>query len=1045
MAMIVRKAMDGEDYSEDAQHLDDTYFDSPSCINPGGSSTVMSKKVKARKLVMFVGGGDLSESKPRKTMPILVYCRRRKRPRSSDDGRPSFFDSLMDRIGREDHEVEEWGYDSVARKKRRELRNLSVTSGLGWGFRGDYAKESRVRKAVDPRHGLNKSSRLERGDELDGGGKGLKVASSERRWVRVNMKCVEPNAVIGRKCKVYWPLDYDWYTGSVCQFVPDRKQHHVKYDDGDDEWINLENEQIKFYLSREELTQIKLKSCTPEKAPNYDELMMLAASSDDCGDFVYGEIVWAKITGHAMWPAIVMDETQAARCKGLERAPREISLPVQFFGTYDYARIKMKQIIPFYKGLLSSFHLKCKHARFLEGLEETRRYLKERELPERIACLQASVDNGLAIVSEEKDESNSSVLLSDEKDESAEYPNVCPFEIGDLKVTNLGKIVKDSEYFHSEHYIWPVGYCAIRKFASIADSKKISEYKMEVLRNPRSKALPLFRVTLGSGEQINGRSPSACWRKVYGRIKKASVSPVIYDLNVGKRNKWKSGSYMFGFSIKKVRKLIQGLPNSSSLTKYVSCKLAGENHSGFPTGYRPVNVDLKDLEKCNVCHMDEEYEDNLFLQCDKCLMVVHARCYGELEPLSEKLWLCNLCRPGAPVPSPCCCLCPVVGGAMKKTTDGRWAHLACAMWIPETFLVDIHKMEPIDGLSKISKDRWKLLCSICCVPYGACIQCSHKTCRVAYHPLCARAAGLCVELEDEENMHKLISVYEDDNQCVRLVSFCNKHRKPSNKSYPVENQTDGALQGCSDYQITTSGCARSEPYNFFGRRGHKEPEALASASLKRLFVENRPYLVGGCRRNCLIGDAPLCRSHVCTGCSSNFHQCGDLQVETSKQFLSLTEKYKYMQATYRKRLAFGKSRIHGFGVFAKRPHKAGEMVIEYIGELVRPKIADRREHLFYNSLVGAGTYMFKIDNERVIDATRAGNIAHLINHSCEPNCYSRVVTVCGDEHIIIFTKREISLWEELTYDYRFFSINERLTCYCGFPKCRGVVNDVDST
>lgn len=57
--------------------------------------------------------------------------------------------------------------------------------------------------------------------------------------------------------------------------------------------------------------------------------------------------------------------------------------------------------------------------------------------------------------------------------------------------------------------------------------------------------------------QINGRSPSACWRKVYGRIKKASVSPVIYDLNVGKRNKWKSGSYMFGFSIKKVRKLIQ--------------------------------------------------------------------------------------------------------------------------------------------------------------------------------------------------------------------------------------------------------------------------------------------------------------------------------------------------------------------------------------------------------------------------------------------------------------------------------------------------------
>ena len=85
-------------------------------------------------------------------------------------------------------------------------------------------------------------------------------------------------------------------------------------------------------------------------------------------------------------------------------------------------------------------------------------------------------------------------------------------------------------------------------------------------------------------------------------------------------------------------------------------------------------------------------------------MQVHARCYGELEPLDGVLWLCNLCRPGAPRVAPRCCLCPVtgirlcytpckvrlctyviqslLGGAMKPTTDGRWAHLACAIWIP---------------------------------------------------------------------------------------------------------------------------------------------------------------------------------------------------------------------------------------------------------------------------------------------------------------------------------------------------------------------------
>lgn len=87
---------------------------------------------------------------------------------------------------------------------------------------------------------------------------------------------------------------------------------------------------------------------------------------------------------------------------------------------------------------------------------------------------------------------------------------------------------------------------------------------------------------------------------------------------------------------------------------------------------------------------------------------MHAKCYGELEPLDGVLWLCNLCRPGAPKFPPRCCLCPVIGiliciftlqfldildtlilqavivlgGAIKPTTDGRWAHLTCAMWIP---------------------------------------------------------------------------------------------------------------------------------------------------------------------------------------------------------------------------------------------------------------------------------------------------------------------------------------------------------------------------
>lgn len=37
----------------------------------------------------------------------------------------------------------------------------------------------------------------------------------------------------------------------------------------------------------------------------------------------------------------------------------------------------------------------------------------------------------------------------------------------------------------------------------------------------------------------------------------------------------------------------------------------------------------------------------------------------------------------------------LLGGAMKPTTHGQWAHLACAMWIPSLFVYDfIHSFLP---------------------------------------------------------------------------------------------------------------------------------------------------------------------------------------------------------------------------------------------------------------------------------------------------------------------------------------------------------------
>ncbi len=106
------------------------------------------------------------------------------------------------------------------------------------------------------------------------------------------------------------------------------------------------------------------------------------------------------------------------------------------------------------------------------------------------------------------------------------------------------------------------------------------------------------------------------------------------------------------------------------------------------------------------------------------------------------------------------------------------------------------------------------------------------------------------------------------------------------------------------------------------------------------------------------------------------------------------------------------------------------MVIEYAGEMVRQSVADRREAGSYNQLVGAGTYVFSLNDDFMVDATKAGNMAHLLNHSCQPNCYSKHVHVwdedLGDKvpHVVICAKQAIPVGEELTYDYRYSHVGK---------------------
>ncbi|KAJ8316293.1 hypothetical protein KUTeg_006307 [Tegillarca granosa] len=154
--------------------------------------------------------------------------------------------------------------------------------------------------------------------------------------------------------------------------------------------------------------------------------------------------------------------------------------------------------------------------------------------------------------------------------------------------------------------------------------------------------------------------------------------------------------------------------------------------------------------------------------------------------------------------------------------------------------------------------------------------------------------------------------------------------------------------------------------------------------------------------------------------------------------LPMAMRFRKLKDHAREAVGVFRSNIHGRGLFCKRTIDAGEMVIEYSGEVIRASLTDKREQ--YYERKGIGCYMFRIDDQEVVDATLHGSAARFINHSCEPNCYSKVIQVDGKKHIVIFAMRQIVRGEELTYDYKFPIEEVKIPCTCGSKKCRKYLN-----
>ncbi|HTT07144.1 MAG TPA: SET domain-containing protein-lysine N-methyltransferase [Steroidobacteraceae bacterium] len=132
------------------------------------------------------------------------------------------------------------------------------------------------------------------------------------------------------------------------------------------------------------------------------------------------------------------------------------------------------------------------------------------------------------------------------------------------------------------------------------------------------------------------------------------------------------------------------------------------------------------------------------------------------------------------------------------------------------------------------------------------------------------------------------------------------------------------------------------------------------------------------------------------------------------------------------------SALHGKGVFARRRIRKGTRIIEYLGDRVSHREADRRYET--KTTDDGHTFLFIVDRGIVIDGGNNGNDARFINHGCDPNCESAI----EDRRVFIEALRTIQPGEELTYDYQIGrdktdppNVDEIFACRCGAATCRG--------